>query len=515
MRFFKTLGTLVATLVLSAAAHAQNVRITYPQEGQNVRGEVTMRFEGIPAGGYAIVKIDGQFKQAAAQPFVVFDTLSDRVTFPKGDGSYKVDITVLSAGGGRVGTDAVTFNVANSVIDETGEAVRLVHWTRQDRINDLVQRYQVLAESNATIDGGISAAGGGGAGAGGDASATSEAYIAAPLDLQVKALMRRVVRDVFMRDTTANITTIVQEAFERGREGGQSGAGTDGAGTAAAPRKSRKKKVPTSPTKGPWLPLWTRSEETGKTFTKRISQSGQEINATRKSSIVAIADLLPSFPDTTVHPGSTWETKMSVLGDLSSRLPINVQAPITFTAYDTLQTPNGESRRCAKLESRFRMPDNLAKKIAVNLGNKSGAAAGAAGGEAGGIGPAGVGGNAGTADAGLIEEDIEVARTSVARVLWFDMDRRQIVRSEDTIRSYFEIPPADTGTGAVGAVPAAGGDAAAALLEPTKITYNLTVTTWLDDRIPAPNEGYTGGLGTAHAVDSVNEPGLARVRGGR
>jgi hypothetical protein len=496
MRFFKPFGTLTATLVLSAAAFAQTPRIIYPQEGQDVRGEVTMRFEGIPSGGYAIVKIDGQFKQATAQSFVVFDTLSDRVTFPRGDGRYKVDVTVLSSGGGQVGTTSVNFNVANSIVDSTGEAVRLVHWNRQDRIDAQVQRYRVFAESNASIEGGMQGGGGSGAVAGGGGEGGSESYLPAPLDYQVAALMRRIVRDVFVRDDTANISTIVQDSFERGREGGESGAG---ANTAESARPSRRKKAPSAPTKGPWLPLWTKSAETGKSFTKRIQQNGQEINATRKSTNVAIADLLPTFPDATVHPGSTWETKMSILGDLTSRLPINVQAPITFTAYDTIQTPNGESRRCAKLESRFRLPDNLAKRIAVNLGNKAGTAGG--------------GGGGGEGAEGLMVEDIDVARTNVARVLWFDMDRRQVLRSEDIIRSYFEIPPANEG-GAATTAPAAGGEGATPA-EPTKISYNLTVTTWLDDRIPSPNEGYTGGLGTAHAVDNVTEPGLARVRGGR
>ena len=513
MRFLKPFGAAAAiTLVCSATAFAQNVRIVYPQEGQDVRGEVTMRFEGIPIGGYAIVRVDGQFKQASAQSFVVFDTLSDRVTFPRGDGSYKLEVTVLSASGGRIGTDSVTFNVANSRVDETGESVRLVHWTRQDRINNFVQRYRVFAESNANIEGGAAAGGGAGAGAGAEGATGAQSYIPAPLDYQVAALMRRIVRDVSLYSGSANITTIVQESFERGREGGESGAGAE----VETQRPSRRKVAPSAPTKGPWLPLWTKSAETGTVFTKMIEPNGTEINATRKAASVAIADLLPTFPNSAVQPGSTWETKMTILGDLTSRLPINVQAPITFTAYETLITPAGESRRCAKLESRFRLPDNLAKRIAVNLANKSGAAAGGAGGAAGdtgGIGPGGVGGNAG-ADAGILEEDIDVARTDVARVLWFDMDRRQILRSEDSIRSYFEIPALEGGEGGPAVAIGGAGDAAAPT-EPTKISYNLGVTTWLDDKIPAPNETYTGGLGTAHAVDNVQEPGLARVRGGR
>ena len=274
------------------------------------------------------------------------------------------------------------------------------------------------------------------------------------------------------------------------------------------------------PVKAPWnqdakgAPLWNRASETGKYFVKMIEQNGTEINATRKASTIAIADLLPTFPDSAVRPGSTWETNMTILGDLSSRKGVNVTAPITFTAYDTILTPGGSSRRCAKLESRFRLPENLAKQIAANLGNKVGTGGAAGGG--GGAAPApGGGGDAGGADTSLLPEDIQVARTDVARVLWFDMDKNQVVRSEDTIKSYFEIPPAATDAGGGGAPTAGAGGgadgAAAEPAEPTKVNYNLKVTTWFDDRVPAPNVFYTGGLGTAHSKDSVTEPGIARI----
>ena len=545
MRQFQSLATpfFATTLicVASASAWAQQARIIYPQEGQDVRGEVTLRYEGLPPGGYAIVKIDGQFQQASAQEYAIFDTISDRTTFSRGDGSYKVDITVLRPGGAQVGTDSVTFNVANNKVDQGGEAVKLTHWKPTDILRDSVERYRVFAESDAVIEDG-SAAGGAGGGlsggglGGGEGGASAETDIPAPLDWQVAALMRRQVRNIGMYNGSANIATAVQESFERQRKGeGGGGAGSEGA-LGGAPASGRSKKsASAAPAKAPWntddngLPLWDKASETGKYFVKMIEPNGTEINATRKAPTIAIADLLPTFPDSPVRPGSTWETNMTILGDLSTRKGINVTAPITFTAYDSILTPGGESRRCAKLESRFRLPENLAKQIAANLGSKVGSAGGA-GGLGGGSAPSSLGGSeGGSAEPTLLPEDIEVARTDVARVMWFDMDRRQVLRSEDTIKSYFEIPPAETdaaGGAALGGAPSArggfpggggfpgaGGEAGAdaAPAEPTKVNYNLGVTTWFDDRVPAPNFTYTGGLGTAHSKDSVNEPGISRV----
>ena len=555
MRQFKSLATpLFATALVcltTASAWAQQVRVIYPQEGQDVRGEVTVRYEGLPPGGQAIVRIDGQFKLGTAQEFAIFDTITDRATFTKGDGQYKLDITVLRPGGGQVGTDSVTFNVANNKVDAAGESVKLTHWKPTDILRDAVERYRVFAESNAVIEessgGGAGGPGGASPGGGGDlGGGGGESYIPAPLDWQVAALMRREVRDIGMYSGSANIATVVAESFERQRKSEAGGAGEGGLGggsSAPAPRRGAPAAA-AAPVKAPWneddkgLPLWDKATETGKFFVKMIQPNGTEINATRKAPSIAIADLLPTFPDSEVRPGSTWETNMTILGDLSTRKGVNVTAPITFTAYDTILTPGGESRRCAKLESRFRLPENLSKQIAANLGSKVGSGGGGGLGGGGGGAPGGglgSGGGDGGAGTELLPEDIEVARTDVARVLWFDMDRRQVLRSEDIIKSYFEIPPAaDAGAGGSGGSamgggfpggfpggrggsagggfgPGGAGGADAMPAEPTKINYNLNVTTWFDDRTPSPNLFYTGGLGTAHSRDSVNEPGISRL----
>ncbi len=568
-----SLGTAAAIsfdVLPAKVAHAQqDVRIVSPQEGQDVRGEITARFEGIPQGGYAVVKIDGQFQQASAQDFVVLDTISDRVTFARGDGAYKLEVTVLNSGGKRVGTSTVNFNVANGKVDAAGKPVRLVHWSLADNTNGLVQRFRVFAESNATITGGTAAGGGaaggeggaslGGAPAGGAAiggrggkggalgggaaagGAAASGYVEAPLDFQVSALMRRILRDTNMLNGSANIATIVQEGFERQREGagdGAGGAGAEGAGAGpAAGGGAGRKPAGNGLGKAPWNQddkgnaLWNPAPETGKYFIKMIQPNGNEINATRKAPSLALADLLPTFPDVPVRPGSTWGTTMSFVGELSSRTPINVKdAPMTFTSYEDIQTPGGENRRCAKLESRFRLPDNLAKRIAVTLANKTGSAGGgAAGGDAGGAlaGPGGAGASAGGAGAGnLTEDDIQVARTDVARVIWFDVERRRILRAEDTIRSNFDMPitAADAGGAAGGAAPGAmggrggamgldggAGGAPAAPAEPERVAYNLSVTTWLDDRVPKPTDRYVPGGAGAHTRDSVVEPGLSRI----
>lgn len=197
---------------------------------------------------------------------------------------------------------------------------------------------------------------------------------------------------------------------------------------------------------------------------------------------------------------------------------------MTFTAYEDLQTPAGENRRCAKLESRFRLPDNLAKRIAATLSNKGGTTGGGAGATDGARGgsPTPGGENGGDATGGLTEDDIEVARTDVARVLWFDVERRRILRAEDTIRTNFEKPAAAAdatggagggfgGPGGLGGPGGEAGGAPAVPAEPEKVAYNLSVTTWLDDRVPNPTGQYLPGGAGAHTRDSVSEPGLSRI----
>lgn len=501
MRRLKLSCVLVLPLFLAGAANAQNVKILYPQEGQDVRGEITARFEGIPAGGYAQIKIDDQFSQATAQDSLVLDTISDRVTFARGDSAYRLEITVLNSGGKRVGSDSVSFNVANNKVDEGGSAVRLVHWSPQDRLGE-VQRYRVFAESNATVSGGDVA---------GNDNKGSGSYLPSPLDYQVAVLLRRLVRDVNLFTGSANISTIVQEGVQRQR--------LQAPVTPAELRAASQG----APAKGPWYhnlnndPLWSPSPETGKYFIKMIQQNGTEVNATRKAPGVAIADLLPTFPSVAVRPGSTWQTNMTFLSDLSSRLPINVSAPITFTAFEELQTPGGESRRCAKLESRFPLPENLAKRIAANLANKVGeapppppvAATGDAASDATAAAQAPAATPAASAPAAttplFTEADIAKARTTMSRVLWFDVARRRVLRAEDTVRSNFELPPP-------GATPGVPLDATQlANSDVPVVSYTLNVTTWFDDRLPDPTEQFVVGGGSAHSRDSVNEPGLSRL----
>jgi len=510
-------------------------RILFPTANQDVRGEISARFENIPAGGYAIIKINGQFKTASAQDSYSLDTIGDRVTFPD-DGAYTLEITAINAGGTPVGTTSVTFNVANQKVANTSESVRLVHWTPEDRLRDGVQRYRVFAESNADISepttggGGGAGSGGGGASGGGGGGAGADAgveYIPAPLDWQVAILLRREVRDIYGIDGSANIATVVSDAQQHQRLG-TGGGGAGGAAGAAPVKKPHKKRGAASSTsviriKGPFPPTWSQGPELGKFYVKAIKQTGDEINATRKVTQIAIADLLPTFPTVPVRPGSTWQSRQTFLSDLSNRDPLQTQGAITFTSYDTIQTPDGVSRRCAKLESRFPLPDSEAKKIAAKLGSKvstSGAGGGGAGGgsPAGGIGGGAAGG--GAADNSLLPEDIDVANFNIARVIWFDMDKHQVVRSEDTLTAYFEIPPATTGADATGGgapggmMTGGGGDAggaSAAPAEPTKVNYRMNVTTWLDDRVPAPSIPYNGGAGTAHSRDNVRDIDLSRV----
>ncbi len=535
----------VPVLCVAGMAQAQDApTIVFPQPNQDVRGEIAARFEGIPAGGYAIIKLAKQgepvqFKTATAQGTFTLDTLADTASF-SGDGLYTLEVTSLNAGGRALGTASVTFNVANNKVADNSESTRLVHWTPADRLNDGVQRYRVFAESNADITepstnsggSGAGSAGGGGAPGGGGGGADSGGggvqYISAPLDWQVSVLLRRELRDAYGYDKAANVATVVAEAWQHQRLGTGGGGGAGSAPAAAPVRTRRKRGVKAGPAikiKGPWNPVWVQGPELAKFYIKAIQQTGDEINATRKVNSIALADLLPTFPTVAVRPGSTWNSRQTIISDLSTRKPINIEGAITFTSYENIQTPAGVSRRCAKIESRFPLPDQVAKRIAADIGNKVGKSGGAGGGAAGGGAPSaplgGASGAAGgaAADTGLLPEDIDVAQFNMARVIWFDMDKHQVVRSEDTLQAYFEIPK-DSGsdaTGAGGAAPGAlvpGGDAGgadAAPSEPTKVNYSMNVTTWLDDRLPSPSEKYNAGAGTAHSRSNVKEIGLSRI----
>ncbi|MDQ3814063.1 MAG: hypothetical protein M3347_08935 [Armatimonadota bacterium] len=585
--------TMCVTAARAQDAAAGAVRITFPQEGQKVRGAITLRWEGVPEGGYAIVKIDGQLRTATAQNTLLlntFDPNSFSPVKPQTDGPHRISVTAINAAGKQVGTAQVNFIVANEEVAPPSEAegVLLRHWIPSDRLGQ-VQRYRIFGESNASIEKPIEAGGatGGGGGSGGEAGGAAAAgWLEAPLDWQVSGLVRRVVRDVGMIDGSANIRTVVQQAFQRQRVGAGGGAagGAEGGGESrggASTSGSSGSSCGNPNVKGPWnaeenppgschygRPLWDPAPETGQYFVKMIQPTGQEINATRKEPTIALADLLPLFPVPEVRPGSGWDTRMVIVAELSStpRKSYKLEdARIRFTSFENVTTPGGEERRAAKLESYYQLPDNVAKRIAATLsihggGSGGGAAGGASGGEGGGSGGAAGGGAAGATqdDESAIQEamaTILVARTKGSRIVWFDIERRLVLRSEDVIDTYYEVEGGDAsgGEGSSGSSssgrraergegittrslaqmgerpgggfgnfgggfrgpgmgrpgmggppsssgPSGSGEAgAAAPAEPTKVRYNLRILTQFDDRVPPPSDVYTAGVGTPNS----------------
>lgn len=567
----------VAALVLAAPAWAQEPRITFPTEGQDVRGEINIRWEGIPDGGYAVVYIDPDSAEgkapltATAEGSFPLNTFLDTVNKVRlGDGPHKLRVVAVNATGRRTGQAEVNFNIANAKIDPTAPPRRLVHWSDADRVANRVKRYRIFAISNATVEepstsgGGAGGSGGSGGYPGGSSGGSSSggsgggggADNGASLDYQISALVRRMVRDVGMVDGAANIRAVVDRAYEKTREGAQGGgeggssSGGRGGGGAAAPGEK--------PPWGEWMP----ARETGQYYVKMIKPTGEEINATRKAPSIALGDLLPSFPQGDVRPGSTWETQMTMISELAERSPLNIRnAPMTFTAFENVVTPGGFTRQCAKLESRFQLPAEQAKgeatKLAAKLG--SGGAGGSEGGSSSPGSSSGYGGGRGSsssgsgAGGGAEPPEVKNARVRVSRVLWFDIQGRQVLRSEDVVDTTFEMegtaggaagsgsgsspggypggrggypgaggrggyPGAGGGyPGAGGGYPGAGGGypgaggAAAAPAEPTKVAYNQRITTWLDDSVPPPTEQFNGGAGTAHSRDSVPDLTIDRV----
>ncbi len=129
---------------LAPAARAQ-VSITSPTQNEDVRGEITVRFEGIPGGGYAMIYMDGKWQQA------IYTNSFSLNTFPPnfpGDGPHTIKVVGISAGR-SIGEAQVTFNVANNKISDKPEdrPVRLVVWTPADMVEQGVLRYMIFAES--------------------------------------------------------------------------------------------------------------------------------------------------------------------------------------------------------------------------------------------------------------------------------------------------------------------------------------------------------------------------------
>lgn len=546
------------------AAHA-DITITQPANDAVVRGEITVRYSGVPDGGYVIVKVDGNFAQATSQSTFTLNTF-DAQTFgvsqnAQTDGPHQVSITGVDASGKKTSTATVSFTVANNQVDVTAPSVQLSHWVAADRLEQNAQRYRIFAESNATISSDKGGGGGGGAMPGGEAgvpdagvggggaSTSSASWLPSPLDWQYSALLRRVVRDVGLYEGAANIKISVAEAFQRQREGqgggSAAGMGGDMMGPEGAPgltNVATSTPVNTSgvSTKAPWAKTWQVAPESGTYFVKAIKADGEEINATRKKRSIAVTDLLPLFPKEKVQPGSRWETLMTFLSDLSTRNPFNVKAPITFTGYEDIKLPSGEVRHAAKLESRFTLNQDqngsVVLKMAAGLAVHGGISGGGTGAAGGGTPDAGIGGEMGAMGASTaanedaqieaMEDNIATATIRASRVIWFDVDWHRVLRSQDQINTFFEMKQtaqtqgaADGGAAAVppgmGMPGMPGGEAGtpAAPAEPTKVNYTMNVVTWYDDTVPPPTDQYNGGKGTPHSKDNVQEPSLSKVTG--
>lgn len=559
-RQFGICALLVSVLCFGAISARADITILEPTNGATVRGEINVRYSGVPNGGYVIVKVDGNFARATAESTFALNTF-DPQSFgvsqtSSTDGEHQISITGVDASGKNTNTASVSFNVANNQVDATAPAVRLTHWVPADRLEEGAQRYRIFAESNATISDGTTGGGGMSSGAvgsspdagigGGASSGGSAGWLPSPLDWQYSALLRRVVRDVGLYNGAANIKISIAEAFQRQREGqgGGSGAGMgvgDMLGGAELVNNSTADKVSINtsgvPTKAPWSKSWQVAPENGTYFVKAITPEGEEINATRKKRSIAVTDLLPLFPEEKVQPGSRWETLMTFLSDLSLRNPFNVKVPITFTGYEDIKLPSGEVRHAAKLESRFTLNQDrngsVVTKMAAGLAVHGGIAGGGSG-VSTGAGDIGMGGMMGAADgsnAASEEAKIEAMRKNIAsatirasRVIWFDVDQHRVLRSQDQINTFFEMKQEtqsqDTGgTGAMGVPPGMGGmpgmpgevGATAAPAEPTRVNYTMNVVTWFDDTVPPPTDKYNGGRGTPHSKDNVQEPSLSKV----
>lgn len=567
--WFAPLMVLSATSSQNAArAQApeagEGVTVTYPLPGNTLSGASKVMFRGVPDNGYVSIYVDmtptnkvQSFREATTK--TSYELNSGALS----DGAHTLTFISYSASGRQLGSTSVNFNVRNTGTAGVSEdSVRLVNWTARDSINSKVNRYRIFAFSDATITGDTAAQGGSGGlsggnssgfpGAAGGAVIKTQVITPAPLDHQIDMLIRSTVRDIGLIDGAANIRMIVQNSFDRKRIGASSSTGTGGAGDGSASTGGASGgKIAGLPDdyvgKAPWDGKWNRAAETGQAYTKMIKADGEEINATRKPATLPLGDILPTFPTYSVQKGATWNSNILLVGELTKRDPISlVGVPVSLTGFENISTPIGIERRCARIEvAQFSLPDDIAKKIAQALqteagSNGAGGGAGALGGSMMGA-PMGAGamGAASGTDAATAPE-VKNYRSSFARVLWFDVAAHQMIRSEDTVNSYYEEEPSaqaagGVGGGSPGGFPGAmggvggfqngfnpGGSPGAsgpnfgqpvAPPQPKTVTYNMKIIKFLDDRLPNPTGRWTGGQGTAHSRDSTIKPSLQRANG--
>lgn len=490
-----------------AVAQVNEVVIAYPQPNSVLKGATKVLFNGIPDGGHVAIYIDltptnraQSFREATKLGSFLLDTSA------LSDGPHTMTIIAFGATGRQVSQKTVPFRVANEGSAGVAEdSVRLLNWTPQDVINPKVQRYRVFAISDATIVDGSSSSDSGSGSGGSSEPETTEA----PLDKQVDLFIRRTVRDVAMLEKSANIRLIVQEAFERGRQDSESKSG-GGSST-------RKKKYVG---KAPWG-NWLKAPESSQAYTKMILQNGREINATRKPATLPLGDILPEFPSYRVQPGATWDGDLTIVGELTQRVPIRLKGvPLAFSGFDNIQTPAGIERRAAKIEiASFSLPDDVAMKIARALQTEAGGSSSSSGSSSGSSssGSSGSGGESEPAE-------ITVARSDMTRTLWFDIASNQLLRSEDVVNTYYEEEEesessssssnsTSSSDSSSSSSSSGSGSEAATPAVPKSVTYNLRVVKFLDDRLPNPTNTYNGGLGTAHSRDSVRDPSLSKANG--
>lgn len=331
---FGALGLLFAT---GAAMSQQRFSIEYPREGEQVRGLITVRLKRDIQQGYFFVKLDGNFHSIVSEDSFVLNTLD----LPNGD--HTIEVEFHDAEGNPVGTTRATFRVANGIVTAEGQRFLFRHWNYDDYAKRVVARYRQWIESNAvaTIKS-KPVAGGGGMVQPPDTTA---------LDKQISLLIRQEIRDVLVTGA-ANIRTIVQYAFERGREGVQSGMG---GGASTLPGVKPK-----------WSEEWYEAREANKQQVRMIFPTGIEVNATansgpqegRRHAKIPTVDILPRFPaqptnerePRPVAEGESWSSPMTFVVELVHRVALRANGTIQFTKFEDVKLREGETRRCAKLE---------------------------------------------------------------------------------------------------------------------------------------------------------------------
>lgn len=454
-------GALCLLFAMGAAMAQQRFSIEYPREGEQVRGLITVRLKRDIQQGYFVVKLDGNFHSIVGEDSFILNTVelpngdhAIEVEFHDASGQIVGNTRVtFRVANGIVADNAGRFLFRHWNYDDYAKRVvaRYRQWIESNAVATIKSKPGAAGGGGAPGGGGMPGMPGGGMGmpgmpgmggmgpgmpgmggmgpgmpgmgggpgmppgmgsggesggmgmgmpgmGGGMGGGMVQPPDTSALDKQLSFLLRQEIRDVLVTGA-ANIRTIVQYAFERGRESAQGGGmggsmdmgmpggmGMMGMGPGRGggmPGMGGGASMPPG-VKPKWSEQWFEAREANKQQVRMIFPTGIDINATansgpqdgRRHFKIPTFDILPRFPvqptndrePRAIPEGESWSSPMTFVVELVHRIALRANGTIQFTKFEDVQLREGETRRCAKLEAvlKFKAPPG---RLVLRCGN--------------------------------------------------------------------------------------------------------------------------------------------------